>query len=156
MLVAHVGIIGHDRIMISCAAQHYTNQGIKESGKVSVSLVDDALLPKADYVGSVSGSKSDKSHVFDYEVGSGGAPVIKDSPLTMECSVVDTYLTPGFESFILKIENTYVDEKFLISDGKIDFAVFKPILFEFPTYEYLRTGEIVGKCLQIGTAASSQ
>lgn len=24
LLVAHVGIIGHDRIMISCAKQHYT------------------------------------------------------------------------------------------------------------------------------------
>ena len=30
VLVGHVGIIGHDRIMVSLAKPHYTNQGIKE------------------------------------------------------------------------------------------------------------------------------
>ena len=40
MTVAHVGIIGHDRILISCAKIHYTNKGIRRHGVVSVSLVD--------------------------------------------------------------------------------------------------------------------
>ena len=31
LLVAHVGILGHDRLLISCAKAHYTNKGIKES-----------------------------------------------------------------------------------------------------------------------------
>lgn len=33
LLVAHVGIIGHDKIMISLAKAHYTNQFIKENKK---------------------------------------------------------------------------------------------------------------------------
>ena len=28
LLVAHVGIIGHDRILVSMSDKHYTNQGI--------------------------------------------------------------------------------------------------------------------------------
>ena len=28
VLVGHVGIIGHDRILVSLAKPHYTNQGI--------------------------------------------------------------------------------------------------------------------------------
>ena len=37
--------------------------------------------------------------------------------------------------------------KYLNEAGKIDYRTLKPVLFEFPTYEYLRTGEVIGKCL---------
>ena len=29
---------------------------------------------------------------------------------------------------------------------KIDYHVFKPVLFEFPTYEYFVTGDKIGNC----------
>jgi flavin reductase (DIM6/NTAB) family NADH-FMN oxidoreductase RutF len=150
LLVAHIGILGHDRIMISCSKQHYTNQGIKANNVVSVSLVDEAMLPKADYVGCVSGNDTDKSRVFDYEIGAKGALIIKDTPLCMECGVLDVYDTSGFDNFILKIENTYADESVLDEKGELDYRKLKPVLFEMPTYEYLRTGGIVGKCRNIG------
>lgn len=35
LLVAHVGIIGHDRILVSMSDKHYTNQGIIDSRKKS-------------------------------------------------------------------------------------------------------------------------
>ncbi len=65
----------------------------------------------------------------------------------MECKVVDVYNTPGFESFICSISGTYADEECLNEAGKIDYRKLKPVLFEFPTYEYLRTGDVIGKCL---------
>ena len=34
----------------------------------------------------------------------------------------------------------------LTAEGKIDYRALKPVLFEMPTYEYLKTGEIIGKC----------
>lgn len=34
LLVAHTGIIGHDRILVSMSNKHYTNQGIKTSRKL--------------------------------------------------------------------------------------------------------------------------
>lgn len=33
--------------------------------------------------------------------------------------------------------------------GKIDYHTFKPVLFEFPTYEYFVTGEKVGDCAKM-------
>ncbi len=146
-LVAHVGIIGHDRVLVSLAAPHFINGYIKETKKLSVNLVNEDMLPQADYVGSVSGAKADKSAVFDYDLGEAGTPIIRKSPLTLECSVVDIYETPNFESFICTIDNTYVDEKHLNGKGKIDYDSLKPVLFEFPTYQYLKTGEVIGKCL---------
>lgn len=68
MLAGHLGIIGHDRIWVSLAKVHYTNQGIKSTGRLSVNLIDEALLQRADYVGCVSGTKVDKSNVFDYHI----------------------------------------------------------------------------------------
>ena len=101
-LVAHVGIIGHDRVLVSLAAPHFINQFIKESKKLSINIVDEGFLPEADYVGSVTGAKEDKSAVFAYEMSEA---------------------------------------------GKINYNTLKPVLFEFPTYEYLKTGDVIGRCL---------
>lgn len=150
LLVGHLGIIGHDRIMVSLAKPHYTNKGIKENKVLSVNIVDEALLDKADYVGCVSGNKTDKSEVFEATAGAAGSPMIAASPLVMECRVVDIYETEGFESFICKIEHTYAEEKILDKNGKIDYRRLKPVLFEMPTYEYLATGEVLGKCMSFG------
>lgn len=146
-LVGHLGIMGHDHIMISLAKPHYINGSILENGILSVNIVDETILEKADYVGCVSGSKVDKSKVFDFEIGEKGAPIIKKSPLIMECTVEDNYETNGFDNFILSIANTYADEKILDENGKIDYEKLKPVLFEMPTYQYLKTGDIIGKCM---------
>lgn len=34
-LVTHVGIIGHDRILVSLASSHFINEFINENGKLS-------------------------------------------------------------------------------------------------------------------------
>ena len=149
LVVGHTGIIGHDRILVSMSKSHYTNQGIKESKKLSVNLVSREMLPKADYVGSVSGASVDKSAAFEYHWGENGTPVIDDSPLTMECDVVDIYETEGFDNFVCSIANTYAAPDVLDDNGKLDYTRLKPVLFEFPTYSYLATGEIIGKCLNL-------
>lgn len=151
-LVAHVGIIGHDRILVSLASAHFINGCIKAGKKLSVNIVDEGMLPEADYVGSVSGAKAEKAAVFAYELGEAGTPIIQKAPLTMECSVVDVYNTQGFESFICTIDNTYVETEHLNKEGKINYHTLKPVLFEFPTYEYLKTGEVIGKCLSFKNA----
>ena len=149
LVVGNTGIIGHDRILFSMSKGHYTNQGIRESRKLSVNLVSREMLPKADYVGSVSGASVDKSEAFEYHWGENGTPVIDTSPLTMECDVVDIYETEGFDNFICSIANTYAAPDVLDADGKLDYTRLKPVLFEFPTYSYLATGEIIGKCLNL-------
>lgn len=147
LVVGHTGVIGHDRILVSMSKSHYTNQGIKKSKRLSVNLVSREMLPKADYVGSVSGATVNKSEVFAYHIGENDTPVIDASPLTMECEVVDIYETDSFDNFICAIVNTYAASDVLDSDGKLDYTKLKPVLFEFPTYSYLATGEIIGKCL---------
>lgn len=150
LLAGHLGIMGHDHVMVSLAKAHYTNQGIRESKKLSIHIVDEALLPKADHSGCVSGSREDKSGLFDFVLSENGVPMIADAPVVMECSVEDIYETKGFDNFICTIDNTYAEENVLTEDGKIDYRILKPVLFEMPTYEYLKTGDVIGKCMSLG------
>ena len=149
-LVGHVGIIGHDRVMVSLAKPHYTNQGIKETGKLSINIVDEAMLKEADYAGCISGAKEDKSKLFAHHIADGGVPIIDVAPVSMACTVEDVYKTEGFESFICKIDRTFAEERILNEQGKIDYHALKPVLFEMPTYEYLATGDVIGKCMSFG------
>lgn len=146
LMVAHTGIIGHNRILVSMSKSHFTNQGIRESKKLSINLVSREMLPNADYVGSVSGTNTDKSEVFDYHWGENGTPVIDLSPLTMECNVIDHFDSEGFDNFICSVANTYAAPDMLGADSALDYTKLKPVLFEFPTYSYLATGEVIGKC----------
>ncbi len=152
-LVAHIGIIGHDIVLVSLAAPHFINGLIKKNNTLSINIVDEKILPEADYSGKVSGQSEDKSKLFEYEIEEFGTHLIKKSPLVMSCKVVDIYNTPNFESFICSIESTYVEEEYLTEDGKVNYYTLKPVLFEFPTYEYLKTGEIIGKCLSFAKGA---
>lgn len=55
----------------------------------------------------------------------------------------------SFDNFVCKIVAVYADEVVLNEKGKIDYHVFKPVLFEFPTYEYFVTGDKVGDCAKM-------
>lgn len=149
LVVGHTGIIGHNRIILSMNDKHYTNIGIHQTGRLSINLVSREMLPKADYAGSVSGADTDKSTLFAYHIGENGAPLIDESPLSMECKVVDEFKTDGFDNFICEVAATYVAKDMLNENGRPDYTRLKPVLFEFPTYSYLATGEVIGRCLAL-------
>ena len=100
-------------------------------------------------MGVISGNKEDKSEAFKYTVGENGAPLIDDAKVSIECEMDYNYELENFDNFIGKILATYADETVLNEAGKIDYHVFKPVLFEFPTYEYFVTGEKVGNCAKM-------
>ena len=97
----------------------------------------------------MSGADTDKSTLFAYHIGENGAPLIDESPLSMECKVVDKFKTDGFDNFICEVAATYVAKDMLNENGRPDYTRLKPVLFEFPTYSYLATGEVIGRCLAL-------
>ena len=145
-LVAHAGVMAHSHVMLSMVKAHYTNKGIRENKVVSVNVVDPSWLKEADRMGCISGSKTDKSEAFAWTMGENGAPLIDEAKVSIECEVDGNYELEHFDHFICKILATYADEAVLNEKGKIDYHTFKPVLFEFPTYEYFVTGDKVGNC----------
>ena len=75
---------------------------------------------------------------------------MKQAPVVMECDWEDIYETKGFDNFICNIANTYAEEEVHTDEGKLDYRSLKPVLFEMPTYEYLRTGDVIAKCMSFG------
>lgn len=148
-LVAHAGTVAHSHLMLSMVKAHYTNKGIRETRKVSVNVVDASWLKDADRMGVISGNKTDKSGAFVWTAGENGAPLINEAKLSIECEVDGNYELEGFDNFICKIFATYADDSILNENDKINYHVFKPVLFEFPTYEYFITGDKVGDCAKM-------
>ncbi|MBQ3626721.1 MAG: flavin reductase family protein [Synergistaceae bacterium] len=145
-LVAHAGTVAHSHLMVSLVQAHYINKGIRDTKKLSVNIVDESWLKDADRMGVISGHKEDKSGAFQWTAGEHGAPLIDEAKISIECEVDGNYELENFDHFICKILATYADEKVLNENNKIDYRVFKPVLFEFPTYEYFVTGDCVGQC----------
>ena len=145
-LVAHAGIVAHSHLMVSLVQAHYINKGIREAKKLSVNVVDASWLKEADRMGTISGNKTDKSEAFAWTMGENGAPLIDSAKVSIECEVDGNYEWEHFDQFMCKILATYADDSVLNEKGKINYHVFKPLLFEFPTYEYFVTGEKIGDC----------
>lgn len=148
-LVAHAGTVAHSHLMISLVHAHYINQGILENKKLSINVVDKSWLKEADRMGTVSGNKEDKSEAFAWTMGENGAPLINAAKVSIECEMDYNYELENFDNFICKILATYADESVLNEQDKINYHVFKPVLFEFPTYEYFVTGDKVGDCAKM-------
>jgi flavin reductase (DIM6/NTAB) family NADH-FMN oxidoreductase RutF len=151
MNVAHVGIWGPDKMLLSMGRIHHTNKGLKANKTVSINIVTEEMLIEADYVGLVSGKNTDKSDVFEYFSGElKGAPLITKSPISMECEIVEIFETATHDNFIVKPVNTYVSEEVLSENGKIDYEKVKPVLFEMSNRQYLSLGHVIAKCWNIG------
>lgn len=148
-LAAHAGTVAHSHLMISLVQAHYINKGIRDNKILSVNVVDESWLKEADRMGVVSGNKTDKSDAFEYTIGENGAPLINAAKVSIECEVDGNYELEHFDNFICKILATYADEEILNEKGKINYHVFKPVLFEFPTYEYFVAGGKVGDCAKM-------
>jgi flavin reductase (DIM6/NTAB) family NADH-FMN oxidoreductase RutF len=151
--IAHIGIVNHARpylISLSSAKAHYTNAGIKENKAFSVNIPSENLVVETDYAGIVSGKKTDKSELFEVFQGQvANAPMIKECPINMECRLYDIYDTPTHDLLIGEIVETYADES-VLTEGKIDLAKLKPLLFDMSSIKYWSVGEIVADCWKVG------
>jgi flavin reductase (DIM6/NTAB) family NADH-FMN oxidoreductase RutF len=151
MNVAHVGVWGIDCMMLSIGKPHYTAKALCVGANLSVNLVDEAMLVKADYVGIVSGETVDKSDVFPVFYGQlPDAPLIENAPVAMECVITEIHETKTHLNCVVHPVNTYVREDALSGNGKIDFEKIHPILFEMQQTRYLRSGDAAGRCWNIG------
>ena len=144
-LIAHVGIMGVNKVVISSSEDHYINKLIRQRSKFSVNSVTEKMLPDADVAGILSGKEDDKSFLFEYTIGDHGSPMITASPVAMECTVEHIYKTPGFDNFICTVDAAYANSECIGDDGVVDIEKVAPVLFEFPGDNYVRMGKVIGK-----------
>jgi len=154
LAVAHVGIMNHGQpqyLSFGLNKAHHTNQGIIEHREFSVCIPGEDMVVQTDYVGLVSGKKTDKSQVFElFEGELAHAPLIKGCPVCMECRLAQVLDFKTHDVFIGEIAATHAEESVLRADGSIDIARVRPLLFDMASVRYWSLGTEVAPCWSVG------
>jgi len=142
-------------LYIGSQGSRYTNIGIKENGHFSVNIPSVEQMQKTDYVGLVSGHRTDKSAVFKSFFGSvDKAPMIEECPVNMLCKLIKTADLPDRDIFFGEVLETYVNEA-CVTDGVLDFTKINPLLYTMNgpgNASYWKLGDVVGAAYKEGKA----
>ncbi len=129
---------------------HLSNQKIKENKCFSINFPNQEMIVETDFCGLVSGKNRDKSEIFTVFYGElKDAPMIEESPLSMECKLVDVHELATNDLFIGEIINVYTEKEYL-TDSIIDIKKINPLLLTMPDNQYWSVGENLGKAWNIG------
>jgi len=149
--IAHVGIAHLKGVTLGMNKTHLTNQGIKANRTFSVNLPSEDLVVATDHVGMVSGKKEDKSGIFDVFYGDlETAPMIEQCRVTMELRLIEHVELPTHDLFVGEVVNTYADVD-VLTNGVVDIAKLRPLLFDMASKKYWSLGEPVAKCWSVGS-----
>ena len=129
---------------------HHTNKGIDENREFSINIPDVSLIEKTDFCGLVSGSKTDKSELFNVFYGeSDKVPLIEECPVCMSCSVYDAVKLPSNTLYIGEPREVFTEEKYM-TDNQLDIKKINPFTLTMPDNHYWSVGENLGKAWNIG------
>ena len=151
MNAAWGGISDSDEISISISNTHKTAKNLLKRGAFTVSFATAEQVAACDYVGLVSGNKvQDKFaragfHAVKSEFVD--APLVEELPMALECRV-RSYDTET-DILIGEIVNVCADET-ILTNGKIDPAKLRPIVFDPVNHNYLELGAKAGKAFGEG------
>ncbi|MDD3168489.1 MAG: flavin reductase family protein [Eubacteriales bacterium] len=112
-------------VMVGIVPSRYSYKMIKESGAFVVNLVEKEYKEVFDYLGSHSKRDGDKLEDMNVKLTEGirvNAPLLKDCPVNIECTVVDSIVTGSHEMFVGKIEYVHAASELVGDDGNIDFS----------------------------------
>ena len=147
LTVAWTGTVCSDPAMVyvSVRPSRYSYHMIKETGEFVINLTTKELAYATDYCGVKSGRDVDKFK--EMKLGKERAkyveaPLIKESPVNIECRVVDIISCGSHDMFLGKVLCVHADKKYMNKKGKFDLAKAKPIVYSHG--QYYCTGEKIG------------
>lgn len=112
-------------VMVGIVPSRFSYQMIKESGVFVVNLTAKEYKEVFDHMGSHSKRDGDKIAAMNVSLAEGlkvNAPILKDCPVNIECTVVDSVVTGSHEMFVGRIEYVHADPQLVDQDGTIDFS----------------------------------
>ncbi len=145
--LAWAGTINSDPPMVSISVrkERYSHKLIKDKGQFVINLVSKKLLFATDYCGVKSGRNIDKFKEMKLtpdKASKVDAPIIKESPINIECRVKDIVELGSHDMFLAEIVAVNVDDDLLNSNGKL--AIEKADLVCFSHGEYFGLDKSLG------------
>ena len=136
MTAAWVGVACMEPPMIAIAINkvRYTEKGILENKTFSVNIPGGKNAVETDYCGLVSGSKVDKSKLFDTFYGKlKTAPLILDFPVNIECELRHTLELGSHNLHVGEVIDVHVARD-CMTGGAPDTEKIDPIVFSGSSY----------------------
>ncbi|MDO5331631.1 MAG: flavin reductase family protein [Bacillota bacterium] len=137
--IAWTGIINSEPPMtyISVKPERHSYKMLKQSREFVINLVPEDLTFAMDHCGVASGANEDKfetMHLTKVPADIVKCPMIKESPVNIECKVVKVEHLGSHDIFMAEIVAIHVDEKLIDKNGRIAFE--KAHLVSFVHGEY--------------------
>ena len=148
LTVAWTGILNTNPAMvyISVRPERYSYNLIKENKEFVINLTNEKLAFATDWCGVRSGSKFDKFKEMKLTKEKGSfvkAPLIKESPVSIECKVIEERELGSHSMFMAEVLSIDADEKYM--DAKGSFDISKCNLIAYANGGYYLLGKKLGK-----------
>lgn len=139
LTVAWAGTVCSDPAMVSISVrkERYSHPMIQKTGEFVINLTTEELAFATDYCGVKSGRDIDKfkeAHLTPVPASKVKAPLIKESPVCIECKVKQVLELGSHDMFVAEVVAVHAEEKYMDEKGKFDLALAKPIVYSHGTY----------------------
>ena len=146
--VAWTGILCTDPAMvyISVRKERFSHDIILNSKQFVINLTTKDLAYATDYCGVKSGKNVDKFKAMKLSKEKANfvdCPLISESPVNIECEVVEVKELGSHDMFIARVLGVNIDDKYLDTNGKFDLEKCNLIAYTHGFYYTL--GEMIGK-----------
>ena len=147
LTVAWTGILNTapPKTYISLRPTRYSYDIIKKSGEFVINLTTAELIWAADFCGVRSGRENDKfalTGLTPEKASQVACPMIAQSPVSIECRVVEVVSLGSHDMFIADIVAVNIDGRYIDKDGKLHLD--KCSLAAFAHGEYFELGKKIG------------
>ena len=153
MTAAWCGIANHkpEAISVAIRKSRLTLKGIQENGTFSINVPSVEQVKEVDFCGIYSGRKRDKSQLFEVFYGDlENVPLIRESPLNLECTVLNTLDIGTHDLVIGEIIQTHVTDS-VLNEGVPDPEKINPLIYCTGSLGgYYALGAHVAKAFHVG------
>ena len=132
-------------VSISVRPERFSYQMIRDTGEFVINLTTEELAFATDYCGVKSGKDVDKfreTGLTREKADIVKAPMIKESPVSIECKVKEIKELGSHHMFIAEVVAVHADEKYMDENNRFDLNKAKPLVYSHG--EYMGTGKKIG------------
>ncbi len=132
-------------VYISVRPSRYSYEMLKKTGEFVINLTTEELAFATDYCGVRSGRDVDKfkeAHLTKEPAQFVKAPMIKESPVSIECRVTEVRELGSHHMFLAEVLAVHAQQEYIDKNNKFQLNKAKPIVYSHG--EYLGTGKSLG------------
>ncbi|MCR4705495.1 MAG: flavin reductase family protein [Lachnospiraceae bacterium] len=139
LTIAWAGTICSSPAMVSISVrkERFSHHMIAETGEFVINLTTEALVRATDLCGVKSGRDIDKfeaAHLTRIPASEVSAPLIEESPVSIECKVKQVIELGSHDMFVAEVVAVHADKQYMDEKGRFSLEKAHPIVYSHGTY----------------------